>query len=313
MSEVISVSPFSCRMWRGHGRLDEHINEETCRAEINSFLSHGQQLPVLGRALRGDKTHDFELIYGARRLFVARHLNLPLRIELRELTDREAIVAIDIENRHRKELSSYERGRAYDFWIRSGLFASQKELARALKISASQVSRLIRLAQLPEVIVDAFDNPLDIRETWGRNLMNLWEDTDKKQALTSTARAIAEESLPRTADSAFKRLVASGSSASSPATAAQPEEPDEVIRDHDGAPLFRVRQHRNDTAVLIPTDQISRKVLSQIKLEVAEILQRAAGRALGLQAAVLHGAVASSVPARETPSARLVPRQLEAH
>lgn len=289
MSEVISVSPFRCRMWRGHARLDEHINEETCRAEIDSFLTHGQQLPVLGRPLRGDKTHDFELICGARRLFVARHLNLPLMIDVRELTDSEAIVAIDIENRLRRDLSPYERGRAYDFWIRSGLFPSQKELARSLKISVSQVSRLIRLALLPQPIVEAFDNPLDIRENWGSSLINLWEDPDKRQALTTTARAIVEESVPRSADSTFKRLLAVAGGERNGA-AVRSEVQDEVIKDDNGSTLFRLRGHRNDTAVLIPAGTVSRKVLSEIKLKVSEILQRATNRTVSAPATVPVGA-----------------------
>ena len=72
-------------------------------------------------------------------------------MEVRELTDQEAIIALDIENRQRKELSPYERGRSYYLWLHHGLFSSQEALARTLNISASQVSRLISLAQLPPV------------------------------------------------------------------------------------------------------------------------------------------------------------------
>lgn len=310
MSELIAVSPFRCRMWQFHGRLDEHIDEETCRAEIDSFLSHGQQLRVLGRPLRGDKTHDLELVYGARRLFVARHLNVPLLIELRELTDLEAIIAIDIENRQRKELSAYERGRAYDLWIRAGLFSSQQLLARALKISPSRVSRLVRLAQLPPVIVGAFANPLEIRERWARNLMDLWSDPEKKRALTAAAEGIAKESNKAPADLAFKRLVGAAANARDNKAALFANK-DEVVKDDDGSALFRVRKHRNDTAVLIPAERVSRKVLSAIKLEIAEILQREMAQVLELQTA-RSGAVANGLASRESLAARRVQRQLEA-
>jgi hypothetical protein len=64
-------------MWELHDRLEAHINEDTCRAEIASFGAHGQFVAVLGRRLKGDASHDIELITGARRLFVARHLNKP--------------------------------------------------------------------------------------------------------------------------------------------------------------------------------------------------------------------------------------------
>ncbi len=171
---VVSVNPFRCRLWVLHDRLEEHVTEETCKAEIESFLSRGQLVPALGRALRGDPDYDVELIYGARRLFVARHVNKPLMVELQELTDHEAILAMHIENRQRLDISPYERGLSYVSWLRAGHFASQGELARALGISTSQVSRLCRLAGLPAVVVDAFRNPAEIREEWGLHCWRCW-------------------------------------------------------------------------------------------------------------------------------------------
>lgn len=279
MPEIISVNPFRCRMWEWHTRLEEHINEETCRAEIDSFRRHGQQLPVLGRPLRGDMTHDFELVYGARRLFVARYLNVQLSLEVRSISDREALIALDIENHQRQELSPYERGRSYDMWLRDGLFSSQDELARTLNISASQVSRLIRMAQLPEVIVDAFSCPHEICETWGRNLMDLLDDPQNERALTSAARSIAKESKQLPPASVFRRLMSAPAQVRESGSE-KSEGRDEVVKDEDGRPLFRVRQHRNDTALLLPTNSLSPDVIEEIKRRVAEILQRASTQAL---------------------------------
>lgn len=76
---ILSVNPFRACMWSLHDRCDRHVNEETCRAEIESFATHGQLVPAPGRLLRDDPDHEVELIYGARRLFVARHLNRPLK------------------------------------------------------------------------------------------------------------------------------------------------------------------------------------------------------------------------------------------
>ena len=83
MQRVVSVNPFRCRVWSEHERMAEQITEGTCSEEIRSFQRHGQQIPALGRPLRGDPQHDIEVICGARRLFVATHLNRELRIEIR--------------------------------------------------------------------------------------------------------------------------------------------------------------------------------------------------------------------------------------
>src|SRR5579871_4858114 len=129
--KITSADPFRCRMWSLHDRLDEYVTEDACQAEIESFAKHGQLIPALGRPIRSDPDFDVEVICGARRLFVARHLNRPFLVEIRELSDRDALIAIDIENRHRRDVSPYERGLSYARWLRSGQFQSQEELAKA--------------------------------------------------------------------------------------------------------------------------------------------------------------------------------------
>jgi len=275
MSEVIQVSPFRCRMWDGHARLEEYINEETCQAEISSFLGHGQQTPVLGRPLDGRDGYDYELIYGARRLFVAQHLNVPLLLVSRDVSDREATAALDIENRHRRELSPYERGRGYLGWLRSGVFSSQEDLARSLNVSPSQVSRLIRVAQLPPVILSAFGSPLEICENWGRRMMDLLDDPQVRPAIVAAARIIAKESPRPAAVSIYRRLVAVYTETRGCAAGPQTESDDEVIKDRDGRLLFRIRHRQHDAAVLLPIGTVPEQVLLEVVARVREILRGA--------------------------------------
>src|SRR5581483_9588134 len=175
-SQIVSVNPLRCRMWDLHARLEHLITEATCRAEISSFSEHGQLIAALGRPVRDDPNYDIELVCGARRLFVARHLNVQLLVEVREMTDRDAIVAMDMENRQRQDVSPYERGLAFACCLRSGCFGSQDELARTLKISQSKVSRLLTLARWPSVVLNAFANPLEIREGWGPEMAAALQD-----------------------------------------------------------------------------------------------------------------------------------------
>jgi ParB family transcriptional regulator, chromosome partitioning protein len=113
MTSIVSANPFQCRMWELHDRLEAFVTEQSCKLEIESFAKHGQLIPVLARPLPANNAHKFELIYGARRLFVARHLNAPLLLEVREMSDRQALIAMDLENRQRMDLSPYERGLSY--------------------------------------------------------------------------------------------------------------------------------------------------------------------------------------------------------
>lgn len=268
MKSIVEVNPFECRMWLFHDRMEGNVNDESCRAEIESFSKHGQLVPVLGRLLRGDPDHKVELIFGARRLFVARHLNRPLLAEIRELSDREAFVAMDIENRQRRDISPYERGMSYARWLRSGNFKSQEDIANSLKISASQVSRLLKLAHLPAVIVNAFESPVQIFESWGLDLAAILEDPSRKAQTIKKAREIAEFSPRPSGQEVYRRLL----SASTPGRKIKVESHDQVIRNKLGHPLFRIRQQRNSIAILLPHERISATSLQEIQSAIGWIL-----------------------------------------
>lgn len=269
MSRIVSIDPFRCRMWESHDRFQEHLTEASCHTEIDSFRRHGQLVPAVGRPVTNDPDFEIELICGARRLFVARHLRQPLLVEVRELSDREAIVLMDIENRHRTDVCPYERGLGYARWLRSGLFSSQDDIARALKISPSQVSRLMKLARLPSVIVGAFDSPTDIHEVWGLDLVEAIEDPEKRRLVVRKARAISSGSTRLSAREVYQVLL--GACASGPKV--KQRRHDEVVKDASGNPLFRVRQQTGSIALLLPPGKVSARMLQDLRSVVANILQ----------------------------------------
>jgi ParB family transcriptional regulator, chromosome partitioning protein len=268
MKSIVPVNPFHCRMWDLHDRVDDYITEQTCKTEIESFTKHGQIVPALGRVLHDDPNHKIELIYGARRLFVARHINVPLLVELRNISDREAIVAMDIENRHRSDISSYERGLSYARWLRTGHFRSQEDIARTLRISASQVSRLLKLAQLPTVIIDAFDSPASICEGWGLDLMEALEDQTRRHATVREARLIAGVSPRLAAREVYRKLLA----AAVHGRKFKAQSHDEVVKDESGVPLFRIRYQSKAVAVLLPVEKIAAQSMDRIRVAISDIL-----------------------------------------
>jgi ParB family chromosome partitioning protein len=268
--DAILVNPFRCRMWEFHDRLGLHVNEDTCKCEIESFERYGQLIPVLGRPLRNNSNHDVELLYGARRLFVAQHLNKPLQINLRELSDKEAIIAMDIENRQRKNVSPYEQGLAYAEWMRAKHFDSQDDIAKALRISTSQVSRLLKVARLPAVVIDAFETPLEIRERWGLELSSALDDPRRKPTIIDRARALVGTAKKPVAAEVFRTLL------SNPSPGRKPRAPshDEVVEDELGNPLFRIREQRNTIALLLPQSAVSGPVMQDIREALKNILSR---------------------------------------
>lgn len=272
-SKVVAVDPNRCRLWESHPRIATAVNSETCADEIRSFIEHGQRIPVLGRALHDDQNHDVELVFGARRLFVARFLNKPLLVELRELTDQQAALALDTENQKRKNLSPYERGLCYARWLRAGHFKSQEEIAAALQVSTTRISRLLHLARLPSVIVEAFDSGLDIREHWGLELSEAIQDPARRKSIIRRAREMRGK--PRAeAGEIYRQLMSpprrSGLGAG--------RDRDKVIRDSHGTPLLRIRRHRSQIALILPGNRVSAEKQQRIKQEVTRILEASSYR-----------------------------------
>jgi ParB family chromosome partitioning protein len=221
--------------------------------------------------LHGDASYDAELITGARRLFVARHLNKPLAVELRVLSDMEALIAMDAENRLRRDISPYERALSYAAWLRSGHFGSQDEIARALKISPSQVSRVLRLAQLPTVVVESFANPTEIRELWGLSLLAALQDRGTRQILLDTARSLAAQAGRRPAKEVYRLLRA----ATAKGRKLKRPQHDIVIRGDSGTKLFRIRHQRDLVALLLPLESLAEQTLTDITAAVSRILHAA--------------------------------------
>ncbi len=268
MRSVVSVNPFRCKLWPLHDRLEEHVTEQSCRLEIDSFSKHGQLIPVLGRRLRDDPDYDFELIFGARRLFVARHLNMPIGVEICELSDRQAIVAMDTENRHRKDISPYERGLSYARWLRSGHFKSQQDIAQALHISASQVSRLVKLGRLPSVILGVFSDTIDICEGWGLELSDALEDPRCRKRIIETARLISTLSPRPSNREIYHRLISASAAGRKPRRSTR----DRVVSDDSGEPLFRIQYRRDAIAVLLPIKKTSDGMLAAVERAITEAI-----------------------------------------
>lgn len=270
MGELLSFDPARCRVWNLHDRLEESINAETCSKEIASTRQHGQIDPAVGRFVIGDTDFDVELIEGARRLFVARHLEIQLTVDVRQFTDKQAVVFRDALHRLRRDVSPYERGMSYARYLRCGLFSSQDELASALTISASQVSRLLKIASLPSAIVGAFRSEADIRENWGLRLAKVVESDASKAAVMQAARRIAcLEERPSPRDT-FRKIIAAGCQRRVPDNLHH----DKVVKASDGTPLFRVRQHADSFAVLVPAERVSKTQLAAIEDAIRDILEK---------------------------------------
>ena len=185
------VSPAICRMWEGHNRRYDLLDEVACQDLIEGFRSQGQQIPALVREIHDDGAVVYEVISGARRHWTATFLNQPLLIEIRQLTDEQAFLLADAENRQRKDISDYERAVDYARAI-TAYYRSITHMAEAMQVQKAWLSNYLALAKLPEAVLAAYRTVTDIKVHHATKLRPLLEDKKASGRLLKRAKELSE-------------------------------------------------------------------------------------------------------------------------
>lgn len=163
--------------------------------------------PIKVRVVGHDEAGPiYELVYGRRRHRACADLNLKVAaIVVHNMSDQDAFIEADKENQQQKNLSPWEQGVKYKDALDSGLFPSLRRLASVLGVDPGNMSRAMAIAGLPEVVIGAFQSPLEIQFRWGAALV---EAVEKDPAqITSVAKEIQQTSPRPPADKVFEKLV----------------------------------------------------------------------------------------------------------
>lgn len=194
------VDPERCRPWRMHNRDLDHLNEDSCRDLIDSFLSaKKQRIPAIVRRLKDDPNFDFEIIAGVRRWWTVKwlrahhHPEFEYLVTIQSVTDEEAFRVSDVENRSRKDISDWERAKEYTVALAEFYEGSQSHMAEHLNLSKSWLSRLLDVARLPEPVVAAFSDTHDITVRVARDIKPLTGDPKALAKMREEAERIEEE------------------------------------------------------------------------------------------------------------------------
>ncbi len=190
------VDPALCHLWSRHNRDYDRLTAETCADLIEGLKAQGrQEFPAIVRETR----KGYEIITGARRHWAVTwlrangHPDFRYLIEVRPLTDEQAFRLADIENRHRQDISDYERAKDYTQALEDYYGGRQKDMAAALEVSKDWLSRYLDLAKLPKDIVSAYAHPGDIKVNHARILKPLLANASKGPAILEVAQRLAEQ------------------------------------------------------------------------------------------------------------------------
>lgn len=181
------------------------VEFEELKADVQSVGGNIQAIKV--RPIPGSDPQQYEIVYGHRRHRACLELGLPVLAVIESINEQALFVEMDRENRQRADLRPYEQGEMYRRALDEGLYLSLRKLAESIGMQASNVSVAIKIARLPEDVLDAFASRLDIQYRWATPLADaLAKDPD---VVLARAKAITVERniKPKSALHVFQTLI----------------------------------------------------------------------------------------------------------
>lgn len=227
------LDPARVRIWPGNARVYAHLTEANVRELIDSIVAeNGQKVPAVVRRIDDDPDHDFEVIAGTRRHFAISWLransypDMVFVAQVAQLDDEAAFRLADLENRARKDVSDLERARNYAEALKTHYGNHLTRMAERLKLSKGWLSKMIKVAGIPDAVIAAFASPADVQLKPAYPLAQALDDKAAAKAILAEARALAREQAERrgggqaaiAAADVLRRLIAapSGPAATSP-------------------------------------------------------------------------------------------------
>ncbi|MFC3172741.1 ParB/RepB/Spo0J family partition protein [Novosphingobium bradum] len=201
------LDPARVRVWPGNARSYAHLTEEHCRELIDSIIAEGgQKVPAVVRRVEGDPDHDYEVIAGTRRHWSISWLRahswpeMQFLAQVAQLDDEAAFRLADLENRARKDVSDLERARNYARALFDHYGNHQGRMAERLKVSKGWLSKLLKVAAIPDAVVAAFASPADVQLKPAYPLAQALDDRVAAPAILREARGLAREQQERRED-----------------------------------------------------------------------------------------------------------------
>lgn len=193
------LDPARVRVWKGNARSYEHLTEESCRELIDSIVAEGgQKVPAVVRRIEGDPKHDYEVIAGTRRhwsiSWLRKHSYPEMQFvaQVAQLDDEAAFRLADLENRARKDVSDLERARNYAQALKDHYGNHLTRMAERLNLSKGWLSKMLKVAALPDAVLAAFASPADVQLKPAYPLAQALDNRELAPAILREAKSLAK-------------------------------------------------------------------------------------------------------------------------
>ena len=145
---VIEIDPHDATSGGLLDRLEFDAQEhERLMASIKTY---GQQVPILVRP-DPDADGKYQIVYGRRRVLAMRDLGLPIKALVRDLDDRELVMAQGQENTQRRDLSFIEKAHFAQQMAADDY--DRQTISDALALDRTSVSRMLTMMEKLDIPV----------------------------------------------------------------------------------------------------------------------------------------------------------------
>lgn len=157
----------------------KNFSDEAITALADSIREHGMLQPILVRPM---SSGGYQIVAGERRWRAARMLGLDeVPVNIRELSDSEAMQIALIENLQRENLNPVEEALGYNELIEN-FGMTQDKVAKMVGRSRSAIANAVRILSLPERVLKMLENN-DISSGHAKALLGF----DNEELLIATA------------------------------------------------------------------------------------------------------------------------------
>lgn len=160
---LIEIDPTLIEAGGLQDRLETDDAEDA--ALRTSIAEYGQQVPVL---VRPHPDHDgrYQIVYGRRRVLALRDLGRPVKALVRQLDDRDLLIAQGQENSARRDLSFIEKASFARQMAEAGY--DRKIIGDTLSMDKTLISRVLSVAEriAPDLVLAIGAAPSVGRDRW---------------------------------------------------------------------------------------------------------------------------------------------------
>jgi len=141
-------------------------DEEELSELLEAIREGGQNSPILVRP-HSSAAGRYMVVFGHRRLKVAKALGRKVRAIVKDMQDREHVLALGHENSARANVPFIERARFAADVARLRYDEDNATILSALSIDRTTLSKMLSVASLPETILDAIGEAKTVgRDRW---------------------------------------------------------------------------------------------------------------------------------------------------